>query len=118
VDCASEEARLRCALQSWLMPDGCPPVANPLSGSERGTLYLDSLGRLSAPTQRLLLALACRLEDAPRASGPGPGPARLAAGDPDDLTEAVEEGVFSSALYDWLDKIRVDLGRLPVCGAA
>jgi DNA-binding NtrC family response regulator len=118
VDCAREEPRLSRALQSWLMPDGAGGDPNPLRESERGTLYLDAVGSLSAPTQRLLLILARRLQGEPLTMGDGPGPFRLAAGSPEDLEEAVEQRRFSSALYDCLDKIRVGLGRLPRQGAA
>jgi len=118
VNCAREEWRLRRALECWLLPDEAQPDSNPLRESEHGTLYLESVGRLSAPTQRLLLALTLRLQASPM-GGPGaPGPYRLAVGDPGDLAEAVEDGHFSGALLDSLDKIRVVLGRAGRRGAA
>lgn len=118
LDCAREEARLRHALQLWLISDGAPAARNPLRECERGTLYLDAVEHLSDETQRLLLALTRRLEEDRQGAGPASGPLRLAVGNVEDLAEAVEQRRFSSALYDGLDKIRVRLGRVPWRGAA
>jgi DNA-binding NtrC family response regulator len=118
LDCARDESKLRHALQLWLISDGVPAARNPLRECERGTLYLDAVEHLSAETQRLLLALTRRLEEDRQGAGPASGPLRLAVGNVEDLTEAVEQRRFSGALYDGLDKIRVRLGREPWRGAA
>ena len=73
---------------------------------------------LSPETQRLLLLLACRMQCGPLESRTGPGPFRLTVGSPEDLGEAVEERRFSGALYDFLDKIRIELAQVPKRGAA
>jgi DNA-binding NtrC family response regulator len=118
LDCAREEALLARALQTWLIPGTTRPGSAPLHEVECGTLYLDAVECLSAPTQRLLLALARRLHgaaDEPRSES---GPVRLAVGSAEDLDEAAEQRRFSGALLDCLDKIRVDLGRVASRGAA
>jgi DNA-binding NtrC family response regulator len=116
VDCAREEARLCRALQYWLVPDGERPGTS--AELECGTLYLDSVGCLSAHAQELLLLLARRMQCGPLETRSGPGPLRLAAASPEALDEAVAERRFSGALYDCLDKIRVELGRTSRQGAA
>lgn len=116
LDCAREESRLYRALQSWLAPEGAP--AGTQETVDCGTLFLDAVGCLSDPTQRLLLVLARRMQCGPLESRTGPGPARLAVGSAEDLDEAVEERRFSGALYDCLDKIRVGLGQVARRGAA
>ena len=118
LDCEHEEPRLWRALQSWLTTGGPGLEANPLGECERGTLYLDSIGCLSGATQRLLLILARRIEGGSSDSVTEPGPARLAAGNAEDLSEAVEQHCFSSSLFDCLDKIRVGIGRVWRQGAA
>ena len=116
VDCERDEVRLCRALQSWLVPECGQPGAP--SGLECGTLYLDPVGSLSATAQGLLLAFARRMQGGPLEACPGPGPLRLAAGNAEDLDDAVDERRFSGALYDSLDKIRVAVGRLRGRGAA
>jgi len=116
IDCARDQPRLHRALQSWLAPEGAPP--GPQEDRECGTLFLDSVACLSPETQRLLLVLACRMQSGPQESRTGPGPFRLSVGSAESLGEAVEERRFSGALYDLLDKIRIDLGQMPRRGAA
>jgi DNA-binding NtrC family response regulator len=118
VDCARDELRLLRALQSWLMPEDAQPGANPLRESEGGTLFLDSVACLSASTQRQLLALARRLQQDPADLQGEPGPFRLEVGNAEDLAEAVAQRSFSAALYDCLDKIRVDLNQVRGRGVA
>ena len=107
VDCERDEQRVSLGLRAWLSADGPDPGANPLGGAQHGTLFLDSVGSLSAPTQRLLLALVNHLGGT--AHQENPLTLRIAAGDREDLAAAVGAGIFSSALYDGLDKIRIDV---------
>lgn len=116
VDCSSQEAQLRVALEWWLARSRRRDGPNPLWPAERGTLFLDEIDALSANVQRLLLALICRGDGgADRENWAG----RLAAGSSEDLANAVEEGRFLPALHDGLDKICVALGAAqPHVGAA
>jgi DNA-binding NtrC family response regulator len=116
VDCAREEAWLCAALQHWLFADHDRPGAKvPV---ECGTIFLERVGSLSLHTQELLLELVRRLQRGPLESRSGWGPLRLAAANPEALDDAVAESRFSLALYDCLDKIRIELGPAPRRGAA
>ena len=112
VDCSSQEAQLRMALEWWLARSRRRDGPNPLWSAERGTLFLDEIDALSAEVQRLLLALICRggagASGAERENWAG----RLAAGSSEDLADAVEEERFLSGLHDGLDKICVALGAV------
>ncbi len=110
VDCAREEHRLRRALQAWLAPDMVPLADDPVRHARTGTLFLDDLDCLAPATQRLVLMLARWVGEEP---GSWRGPRRLAVGSGADLDEAVRGGVFSRALHDCLDKVRVELPRAP-----
>jgi DNA-binding NtrC family response regulator len=111
VDCARDEDRLRVALEDWMAAPteliGTP--MNPYRDAEQGTLFLDPVEKLSLDTQRLLLALARRLHGAPGADTDAPCVGRLVSGNPRGLGDAVSEGRFMAALYDALDKVRVEL---------
>lgn len=108
VDCASEESRLRDALQHWLQLGGSERAAHPLWSAERGTLFLDGIGQLSSDTQMQLLAFAARDHSSfSRRDERGAG--RLATGCAEDPWDLVAEGSFLSQLADVLDKIRVEL---------
>jgi DNA-binding NtrC family response regulator len=108
VDCATEEPKLREALSDWLGFAGRTNSAHPLWSAERGTLFLDAIGRLSADTQQQLLAFAAR--DLLNSSGrEARGAGRLAAGCDEDPWDLVAQGRFLAQLADVLDKIRVDL---------
>lgn len=121
VDCRSEEARLRSSLESLLACTSRTRAENPMWSAARGTLFLDSIESLSEPTQRLLLTFAERF-----APGRDEGQevegidwvGRLSAGSSEDPTIAVAEGRFLEALYDHLDKIRVELGPVRHVGVA
>ena len=104
MDAASQEASLRAALLEWLDVAGCSAPEG-LRASERGTLFLDRIEALSAGTQRLLLALATT---SPRDLG-GAWRGRLMAGSERDLARQAREGVFQTALFDYLDKVRIEL---------
>jgi two-component system response regulator HydG len=109
VDCSIDEEGLRAALHEWTQPAAGEPEVNPLSAAEHGTLFLDSIERLSLETQRMLLALARRLLGEPLAKTNVPIPGRLVVGNAQPLTQAVSEGRFLAPLYDALDKVRVEL---------
>lgn len=118
LDCGDDEHRLRSALQGWLVPGSGEPGVNPLHECECGTLFLDSVGCLCSATQRLLLTFARRLQSDLAGSRDEAGPCRLAVGSADDLDDAVEQRRFSPALYDCLDKIRIELDHAAKRGAA
>jgi DNA-binding NtrC family response regulator len=111
VDCRREEERLRVALEDWTAAptDLIGTPMNPYRDAEQGTLYLDPVEQLSPDTQRLLLALARRLHGEPAGNNDAPCAGRLVSGNPRGLGEAVSEGRFMAALYDALDKVRVEL---------
>mgnify|MGYP001607020996 CR=1 FL=1 len=111
VDCTREEDRLRAALQEWTAAatTAIGSDMNPFRPAEQGTLYLDPVEHLSPDTQRLLLALARRLHGEAVGSADGPCAGRLVTGNPRGLSAAVSEGYFMAALYDALDKVRVEL---------
>lgn len=109
VDCTSEEDRLRSALQGWTSAPSTASDVNPYRAAEQGTLYLDPVEQLSPDTQRLLLALARRLHGEPVGGDETPCAGRLVTGNPMGLAEAVSAGRFMAALYDALDKVRVEL---------
>jgi DNA-binding NtrC family response regulator len=118
IDCERDDARVRASLQSWLTRVASAPYDNPLRAAARGTLFLDSIEALSPPTQRLLLMFAdgtaSGREDWHREDWAG----RLIVGTAGDLLVSVAAGRFLAALYDHLDKIRVDLGADRHEGAA
>jgi len=102
----SYEGVLRHSLLCWLGHDpGVPPLA-----CERGTLFVDDVCALPADIQRLLLALASRLDGVPAEARRGPGPARLAAGSREEPADAVEVGRLLAPLHDSLDKLTIHLG--------
>jgi DNA-binding NtrC family response regulator len=107
IRCDREEEPIALGLRAWAAGTAPECGWNPLDAARSGTLFLDSVGSLTAATQRLLLDFARRL------SGIGASdeawPLRLAAGHPEDLGPAVAMGAFSAALYDCLDKIRIEV---------
>lgn len=108
LDAARDEAVLRAGLRGWLgtLEDG---AANPLTTAERGTLFVDSIARLSPASQRLLLEFSSRHLNASSADSARPWIGRLIAGDGRRLRAALATGAFSMPLYDALDKVRLDL---------
>jgi DNA-binding NtrC family response regulator len=108
-----DEDRLRCALEHALSAVTCERPDNPLRESEGGTLFLDRVTQLSLATQRVLLRVLASLPAA--ASGPCFG--RLAVGSDEPLEDAAAAGRFHAALFDILDKIRVDLRSPGPAGA-
>jgi len=118
LDCAHEESRLAAALECWLTSGGTGLWGEPLPACAGGMLFLDSVSALSPATQRLLLLLAIALQTRLPGAPHGGRPARLAAGDPGELPDAVASQTFSRALFDCLDKIRVELPLPARSGAA
>jgi len=108
LDCPGDEDRLRASLLVWTAAEHASDP-NPLQAAEEGTLYLDSIEKLSLDSQRLLLALARRLHGEPVGGVEGPCAARLVVGNPRGLGEMVAEGAFLPALLDAVDKVRVEL---------
>ncbi|HKQ57302.1 MAG TPA: sigma 54-interacting transcriptional regulator [Candidatus Eisenbacteria bacterium] len=108
VNCAREEDRLRTALLDWT--EGGEQGVNPLQVAEQGTLYLDMVEHLDLDTQRLLLALARQIQGEPAIGAQGARAGRLVVGNPRGLADLAADGRFMPALYDALDKVRVELG--------
>jgi DNA-binding NtrC family response regulator len=107
VQCEREEEPIALGLRAWAAGTAPDFGWNPLDAARCGTLFLDSVGKLTASTQRLLLDFARHLSGA--GAGQEAWPLRLAAGHPEDLSPAVAMGAFSAALYDCLDKIRIEV---------
>jgi len=107
-----DEDRLRCALECALSAVRCWRSDSPLLESEGGTLFVDHVERLSLGTQRVLLSFLDGLS-------PPQDPAgvawfgRIAVGSAEPLEAVAAAGRFLPALYDILDKIRVELGPVP-----
>lgn len=111
VDASRDEPRVREALIEWLRFGGRGGM-NHLRACERGTLFLDRVEALTDGTQRLLLALG--LASTHGSAGDWRG--RLIAGSDVDLTRESRAGRFQPALFDVLDKVRVELS--PELGVA
>jgi DNA-binding NtrC family response regulator len=107
IEAARDEERLQCALSHALSAVTCERPDNPLRASEGGTLFLDDVSRLTLRTQHLLLRFLAGLSNAGEVTGPCFG--RLAVGSAEPLEAATAAGRFDSALFDILDKIRVEL---------
>jgi DNA-binding NtrC family response regulator len=117
LNCRLDEPTLRIALRCWLTATGRETCANPLWSAERGTLYLESVGRLSMGTQRQLLAFASQQTTLPSGCG-SRWVGRLAVGNDEDPWDLVAQHRFLGALADVLDKIRVELNSRRKGGAA
>ena len=117
LDCATQEDRLRAALEAWLVGAGAPKAPNPLWPAERGTLFLDSIGSLPLGTQQLLRLFTNRCSALSSGSTSG-WISRLAVGSDEDLWDLVAGGRFLGNLADGLDKIRVEMDSLRQGGAA
>jgi DNA-binding NtrC family response regulator len=111
VDGSQDESAIRGALLQWL-DFSDTPARNPLRASERGTLFVDRVDALSTGTQRLLLALGM----ASARDGLGAWRGRLMAGSDGNLGCMAREGDFQPALFDLLDKVRIEL--TPLMGEA
>ncbi|MBI3538973.1 MAG: sigma 54-interacting transcriptional regulator [Candidatus Eisenbacteria bacterium] len=107
VDAATDDDRLRQALAAWTGAPGSGE--HPFAGAAHGTLFIDNGDRLSAESQRLLLALGRRLLGEPAQAREVPCPGRIIIGSARPLSRAVAEGTFLETLYDALDKVRVEL---------
>jgi DNA-binding NtrC family response regulator len=103
VDAVREGDSLLAALRAWTSgTTAAVPVR--LAISERGTLFIDSIDGLQPEAQRRLRELIDQgLESNPARPG------RFIVGSFEDPAVAVSEGTFSAALYDNLDKVRIEL---------
>ncbi len=101
-----EEAQLSLALQEFLSAAGATEE-NPIRQAAGGTLFIDSIAGLSLHSQRLLLELVSRTEG----TAAGLCRWRLVTGNRGDLSPEVEAGRFLAALYDCLDKLRIELEK-------
>lgn len=117
VDAERDESLLARALYGWLSPGRFGGEPHPLTGAERGALYVDGVTSLSKATQRLLLAFS-RLCSPEPLEGEIPWTGRLAVGAAEEPSLAVSDGRFSAALLDCLDKIRIEIATWPERGAA
>jgi len=107
VDCASDETLLDSLFRA-LLSDAESSLPSP---EDERTLFLDVVEALTNSSQRLLLLVIERLaEMAPCGERRPIG--RLIAGCHEDLQEEVDAGRFLPELYDAINKIRVDLGRI------
>ena len=106
VDSTRDLETLMRALQCWLGHGvGASPIHCP-----GGTLYVEDPGALPPLAQRLLVALAERLELQMEPRSDGEAPTRLAAGSAGPLEEDVIHGRLHAGLHDALDKFRLRLG--------
>lgn len=115
IQCGSDEALLRQALQNWLAGssrNGSPQFLNRL---ENGSLFLDGVEALGVETQSLLLDFLTRssgvvgdVEGAP--DGPSqPWRGQLIAGSESELRREVRDGGFLSGLAERLERVRIVL---------
>jgi DNA-binding NtrC family response regulator len=111
VDCAREEETLKSALRAWVTGESREPGDDPLLGAGRGTLFLDSVTRLTLETQRLLLEFCTRILGDVEARGSDAWDGRLVVGSQDDPGEAVTNQRFLLELYDCVNKVRIELDR-------
>ena len=107
IEAARDEERLRCALEHALSAVTCERPDNPLRESEGGTLLLDHVSHLTPATQHILLRFLGGISGAATVTGPCFG--RLAVGSEEALEAAAASGRFDPALFDILDKIRIEL---------
>lgn len=109
VDAGTEEDRIRLSLESWMSYQGGKGRGDLLRFVERGTLFLDSITALSPETQRMLLAFTRLCADGDFENLEPGWNGRLAVGSDVPLSHAISRARFSSALYDALDKVRIEL---------
>lgn len=109
LDSDRDEATLAVALQEFLSAAGATN-GNPILQAAGGTLFIDSIASLTPHTQRLLLELVSRTDG----TAAGLCRWRLVTGTGTDLSPDVEAGRFLTALYDCLDKLRIQLEKASV----
>lgn len=111
VDARQDDGRVRRGLEAWISDRGAETEDDFLRFSDLGTLFVDSIASLSVETQRLMLAFTRRLADRFFDDSETSWFGRLAVGETRGLPAAVAQGRFSTALYDALDKVRIELPR-------
>ena len=82
-------------------------LSSPLAAAESGTLFIDEIEALPHDAQRLMLEFLNRGRSVGARDSGWAG--LIAVGSADDLGWRVARGEFLPALYDSLDKIRVNL---------
>jgi DNA-binding NtrC family response regulator len=107
VDGFRDRRALSPVLETWLSAAGPDSGPDPLKAAEHGTLFLDSVECLPRSTQEMLLTLLRRRDSSWAEEQTWVG--RLVVGNERVLSAAVAERRFSAALYDLLDKVRVEL---------
>lgn len=109
VDGEQDEQRLRLSLQSLMSSIEPDLQTDTMRSAEHGTFFVDAVGSLSKDTQRILLACLLSCVNVPLEDHDKPWSGRLIAGNSEHLSFAVADGRFSPALFDSLDKVRVEL---------
>ena len=114
IGCAQDEALLRQELKSWLAGPSGESSPRLLTRLERGSLFLDRIETLGAPTQQLLLTFLERIHGAgakgPEASSSDPPwKGQLVVGSEQSLSAFVKAGGLDPALAHRLDRIRIVL---------
>jgi len=114
VGCAQEDWLLRQELKSWLAGPSGESSPRLLTRLERGSLFLDRIETLGAPTQALLLEFLTRIQEAgPKGSGESssdpPWKGQLVVGSEVALSGVVKAGGLDPALAHRLDRIRIVL---------
>jgi len=115
IGCAQDESLLRQELKSWLAGPSGESSPRLLTRLERGSLFLDRIETLGAPTQQLLLEFLERIHGAGAAAGPGessldlPWKGQLVVGSEQSLHTFVKAGGLDPALAHRLDRIRIVL---------
>jgi DNA-binding NtrC family response regulator len=114
VGCAQEESLLRQELGAWLAGASGEMSPRLLTRLERGSLFLDRIDALGAPTQLALLEFLVRIQEAAARGAEGsssetPWKGQLIVGSEQSLRAFVKAGGFDSGLARRLDRIRIVL---------
>lgn len=108
--CTQEESLLRQELKSWLAGASGESSPRLLTRLERGSLFLDRIENLGAPTQALLLEFLGRIQEAgPESSLDSAWKGQLIVGSEESLARYVKADGFDPELARRLDRIRIVL---------
>ena len=103
IDAVRDAGPLLTALRSWTS-GAVATIPVTLAAAERGTLFIDSIEHLEPEAQRRLRELIDHGDESTHAR-----PGRFIAGCAEDPVARVPFGAYSAALYDALDKVRIEL---------